>query len=79
MSSSKALIFAFVIVIAIIITGGYFLYTTQINSIINDSYNDLAAIKNLKVKQITDWRNERIGDAKAIFSNAIISDELKMV
>lgn len=77
MYSFKTLIFAFLAVVTMILIGGYFTYKTQLNAIINDSYHDLEAIKNLKVKQIIDWRKERIGDANAILSNSLITDELK--
>jgi len=77
MYSFRTLLIAFLIVVAMILVGGYFAYEAQLNSIIKDSYHDLEAIKNLKVKQITDWRKERIEDAQSILTNPLITDELQ--
>lgn len=76
MYSFKTLLIAFLVVVAMILVGGYYAYKAQVNSIIQNSYHDLEAVKNLKVKQIIDWRKERIGDAHSILANPLITDEL---
>lgn len=77
MHSFKTLLIAFLVVVAVILAGGYFAYTSQTNSIIENRYNQLSAIKNLKVNQIISWQNERLGDANAIMNNPMIMDVLK--
>ena len=73
----RPLIITFVLVVFLIIMGGYFSYTYQKDIIVENRYNELSAIRQLKVKQIVDWRKERIGDAKAILKNPLIMDELE--
>lgn len=76
MHSFKTLLIAFLITVAVILAGGYFAYTLQINSIIENRHYQLAAIKKLKVKQIIGWQNERLGDANAIKNNPFVIDYL---
>lgn len=76
MHSYKTLLIALLVVVAVILAGGYLAYTSQIDSIIKSRYNQLAAIKKLKVKQITGWQNERLGDANAIKNNPLVTDHL---
>ncbi|MFZ3137688.1 MAG: PAS domain S-box protein [Thermodesulfovibrionales bacterium] len=52
--------------------GGYLYYEDQKKEIKKDKLEDLAAIADLKVSQIANWRRERLGDAKNIFDNKLI-------
>jgi PAS domain S-box-containing protein len=48
---------------------GFFYYKSQRNRIFSESQNSLSAIASLKIDQITQWHNERLGDAKVIRDN----------
>jgi hypothetical protein len=45
---------------------GYFYYDKEQAYLKHEKLNELAAIANLKVKQIVDWRKERLADATTI-------------
>ena len=47
----------------LIIFGGYFFYSSQVKSIHEDKRQDIHAIAELKINQLTQWRKERFGDA----------------
>lgn len=66
------LIFVFLILSLAIWTAGYHYYNEQKEDIRKDEQEDLLAIADLKVKQIEDWRRERLGDAIVIFNNPFI-------
>jgi PAS domain S-box-containing protein len=51
---------------------GFYYYNNQRNLIKNNKINELVSISNLKAQQIVNWRNERLGDAKSIYSNESI-------
>jgi len=48
---------------------GYFYYKSQKERLLNEKILELSAIADLKVKQIDQWRIERIGDATLIGEN----------
>jgi hypothetical protein len=48
---------------------GYLYYKSQKKRLLNDKSLELSAIADLKVKQIAQWRNERISDAVLIGEN----------
>lgn len=52
-----------------IIILGYYIYQNQKTYIIHSAGQQLTAIAELKVWEINNWRNERIGDANVIFGN----------
>jgi PAS domain S-box-containing protein len=54
---------------ALIIILGYFIYQNQKKDINNAASQQLTAIAELKVWEINNWRNERIGDAGVIYKN----------
>lgn len=66
------LIVVFLLLSAIIWIGGYLYYEDQKKEIKKHNLEDLAAITDLKVSQIVNWRQERLGDAKNIFGNKLI-------
>jgi|GEM_PF-777649 len=71
------LIIIFLILSISIWTGGFFYYTHEKQLITKQLQEELTAIADLKVKQITDWRNERLGDATVIFNNHLIIDKIQ--
>lgn len=63
------LIVLFVIISASSILLGYFYYKNQKARLLNDKKLEMSAIADLKVRQIAQWRSERIGDAVLIGEN----------
>lgn len=59
----------FIIVSILIIVAGVLSYQSQKKSIKNSAKQQLAAIADLKVREIQNWRRERIGDASVIYNN----------
>ena len=57
------LIVLFMIISASSILLGYFYYKSQKTRLLKDKNLELSAIADLKVSQIAQWRNERLGDA----------------
>jgi len=64
------LIFLFLIT-SFFITASFY-YRNQQRRIVDEKQNELAAIADLKIQQITHWRNERLGDAEIVFENALV-------
>ncbi len=60
------LLLTFLVLSLNIWAAGYYYYHTEKESIQKDKQEDLLAIADLKVKQITDWRRERIGDGEIL-------------
>ena len=56
-----------------ILSLGYFFYQYHVTSFQNIRAAELNAIADLKVKQITTWRQERINDAQLIFDDPILA------
>jgi signal transduction histidine kinase len=54
---------AIVLVIAILVAGGYVYYRTEVGRIQREKYDEIAAIADLKARQIEQWRKERFDDA----------------
>jgi hypothetical protein len=48
---------------------GFIYYRSHKNSLIRNKSLELSAIADLKVNQIAQWRNERLGDARLIGGN----------
>jgi len=63
------LIVLFMIVSASSILLGYFYYKSQKARLVKDKKLELSAIADMKVSQIVQWRNERLGDAILIGEN----------
>jgi len=51
---------------------GYLYYRSQENNLLDDSIGELSAIAKIKVRQISQWRNERIADGAAFSQNSTI-------
>jgi len=59
-----------------IISGGYFYYRAQKENLVKQKQNELAAIADLKTKQIVNWRNERVADAKVTLRSPLIYKQI---
>ena len=69
---------SFVAIITIIIIAiGYFTYETKKNTILAERFNELSAIRTLKVEQIIEWRKERLGDANVILHNPFVTEDIR--
>ncbi len=74
-----ALIFIFFLFSTAIGSAGYFFYQRQREGIRREKWNELKTVADLKVKQITAWRKERLGDAKVILENPFIADFVQLL
>ncbi len=61
----------------VIALSGYFFYQNQKKHIKEEKQNELSAIAELKIKQITNWREERMRDASFIFNHPEIATQIK--
>ena len=68
------LVFLFLIT-GVFITASFY-YRFQQRRIVDEKQNELAAIADLKIRQITQWRNERLGDAEIVFENALVAHQV---
>jgi len=60
-----------------IFTTAFFYYRLQQKRIVDEKQNELAAIADLKIRQITQWRNERLSDAEMIFENSLVAHQVQ--
>jgi hypothetical protein len=56
----------------LIISGGYFYFRYEKKIIRQEQYSNLKSIADLKIDQITKWREERLADAKVIAEGSFI-------
>jgi PAS domain S-box-containing protein len=61
---------------ALIIILGYYIYQNQKTYMANVAGQQLAAIAELKVWEINNWRDERIGDASVIYKNNVFASDV---
>jgi PAS domain S-box-containing protein len=73
---SWGLISIFIIVSTVLFILGILFLNSQKKHILNDKENELAAVVNLKVGQISQWRHEKIGDANLIHDNLSLSGQI---
>ncbi|MBI3585958.1 MAG: PAS domain S-box protein [Ignavibacteriales bacterium] len=73
----RRLFIVFLLFVASIGTAGYFYYQFQVEHLKYDKQQGLAAIAQLKVNQIVQWRKERLGDAQVIFENPALAASVK--
>jgi signal transduction histidine kinase len=66
------LLFIFLVLVLVVSAMGYLYYEGQKRQLEKEKQDDLAAIAELKVGQIVNWRKERLGDATTIFENALL-------
>ncbi|MDD5361928.1 MAG: PAS domain S-box protein [Ignavibacteria bacterium] len=67
----RILVLLFFVMTMIIIVIGLSYYKYQRDEIKEEKYDELSAISSLKLKQITDWRNERLSDVFVISENRV--------
>ena len=67
-----ALAVLFYVVSAVIISSGVFYYVLHRSNLLKDTVQELSTIADLKVKQITEWRRERISDGAFLSENVSI-------
>lgn len=56
-----------------ILTIGYFYHEYQVNHIKQEKQAELAAVLNLKIKQIYNWRQERLADGQVIMADSFFA------
>lgn len=64
-----------VLIVSVVMVGialGFYFYTSQQRLAITRTQEELAVVAALKVKQITDWRNERLADATVAKDLALV-------
>ncbi|MBI5142177.1 MAG: hypothetical protein HZA20_08320 [Nitrospirae bacterium] len=71
------LILVFSLLAACIGLAGYAYYNNQKEHVIEEKRNELSAIADLKVAQISEWREARIADGNAIYDNRLISQSIR--
>jgi PAS domain S-box-containing protein len=71
------LILIFLFMITSIFFTASFYYRFQQRRIVDERQNELAAIADLKIRQITQWKNERLGDAEMVFENALVAHQVQ--
>jgi len=76
MNRQFVVVFSLILLI-IIVSGGYYYYRHERNTIRTEQYNNLRAIADLKINQIIQWRNERLGDAHVLGKSPFIRDKVQ--
>jgi PAS domain S-box-containing protein len=59
----RFLLTTLVLIVAVILVVGYFCYDDQRNQLLQEKFDDLSAVADLKVHQLVKWRSERLLDA----------------
>ncbi len=71
------LILIFLFLIASIFITASFYYRFQQKRIVDEKQNELAAIADLKIWQITQWRNGRLSDAEMVSKNTLVAHQIQ--
>jgi PAS domain S-box-containing protein len=66
------LVILFILISISVILAGIIYYNIQKRALLNEKQLELSAITDLKIKQITQWRLERIGDGGFLGNNLIL-------
>ncbi len=66
-----------VLLVILICFASYYYYKEEERNFIQDKQEDLGAIADLKVNQITQWRRERLSDANYIYLNNEVTKSIK--
>ena len=67
------LLLVFVVLAAGIVAAGGLLYRSQRDSCQTEAGHKLAAVADLKVSELSAWRNERLADANVFYKNNAFS------
>lgn len=68
-----SLILLFIILCLLIVAGGILYYINQRNILLTQRMKELTTIADLKIRQIADWRRERIADGYFLANNVSIT------
>ncbi|HMN59084.1 MAG TPA: PAS domain S-box protein [Anaerolinea sp.] len=68
----------FFVIVALLIAGGIWFYNSEAQNIRNQKNSELRAIAALKIGQITQWREERLGDALFFSSSPAIQTGISL-
>ncbi len=60
------------IICFILIAGGFVYYRYEAKTIRNEKYDELKVIADLKISQITQWRDERLADVQVFAESPFI-------
>jgi diguanylate cyclase (GGDEF)-like protein/PAS domain S-box-containing protein len=71
-NNQTTLFLVFAVLLLGIGTADYFFYRSQVESVRSQAQQQLAAIADLKVQQIGQWREERLGDAYVLRDNIFV-------
>jgi PAS domain S-box-containing protein len=66
------LIILFIIVSSIVIIGGYLYFKNQEKILLSETQREMSAISDLKIRQITQWRLDRMGNASFLGENTVL-------
>lgn len=75
--SPAKLVILYILITFFVLIIGIRYYLKQKEEIRNEAYTNLSVIGEMKANQISNWRNERIGDANVIFNNKFLLTDLK--
>jgi len=68
------IIILFIIITICVVVVGLLYYSIQKNALINEKQQELSAIADLKIRQISQWRLERLGDGTFVGENILMMD-----
>ena len=71
------LVILYIVITFFIVALGIRYYYRQKEDAKRDAYSDLSVIAELKAKQISNWRDERIGDAEIVFYNKVFISDIR--
>jgi PAS domain S-box-containing protein len=71
-STQRPLIILFIIISMSVVSAGVFYYNIQKKNLLSKKQLELSAINDLKIKQITQWRLERVGDGEFLAENPLM-------
>lgn len=72
------LIFIFLFLASSIALGGHYFFERQKEIAKKEKHDELSAIAALKVQQITNWRKERLADAKSLYTNPFMLQNIEI-
>jgi two-component system sensor histidine kinase/response regulator len=71
---SSLMLILYMAVSFMVLSGGYLYYKYQKNELLSDTREELSAIADLKIRQITQWRFERLGNAGFIGDDRYVAE-----
>ena len=71
------LLLAWISLSVIFVIGGYLIFHNAKEKIKEDKYHEIAAISQLKINEIAQWREEQLGDAQILTGNQSFIHDLK--